>query len=78
MKEIKWARCRQPIEFVCDSCGCGGETVDWIEHVADYTKTKFRDPYEGQIGSIAVCCNCLLHKDRLIKEFFSDKNGDKF
>jgi hypothetical protein len=49
---MKWVKCRNPIEWVCDVCGRSGDEVDSIFHM----------------GNIAVCCDCENHRERLLKE----------
>ncbi|MDC0911305.1 hypothetical protein OAQ45_01870 [Candidatus Marinimicrobia bacterium] len=68
---MRWVKCRNPIEWVCDVCGRSGDEVDSIFHINEYSKnTHLRalDWYTGKLGNIAVCCDCENHRERLLKE----------
>ena len=57
---MKWVKCRNPIEWVCDVCSRSGDEVDSIFHINEYSKNK--------LGNIAVCYDCENHRERLLKE----------
>lgn len=64
---MRWVKCRNPIEWVCDVCGRSGDEVDSIFHVNEYSE-KLRNAAPQFLGNIAVCCDCENHRERLLKE----------